>query len=151
MTHPLFRAAACVLALHAASALAQTTVTDAWVRGTVPQQKATALFGQITSAKGGALVAASSPQAGVVEVHQMSMAGDVMKMRAVPRLDLPAGKAVALTPSGYHVMLMDLKRPLKVGDVVTVTLTIEGADKKLEQLEVQAPVRALGEEAGHKH
>lgn len=151
MTHPLFRVAVCALILHTGSALAQTTVTDAWVRGTVPQQQATALFAQITSSKGGALVAASSPQAGVVEVHQMSMAGDVMKMRAVPRLALPAGKAVVLKPSGYHVMLMDLKRPLKVGDVVTVTLTIETADKKLERVEVQAPVRALGEETVHKH
>jgi copper(I)-binding protein len=85
------------LVFTAGSALAQTTVTDPWVRGTVAQQKATGLFAQITSAQGGRLLSASSPVAGVVEIHEMKMDGDVMKMRAQPAgLDLPAGKAVAL-------------------------------------------------------
>ena len=134
------------------AASAQTTVKDPWVRSTVPQQMATGMFGQITSVKGGKLVSASSPVAGVVEVHEMAMDGNVMKMRAVPALDLPAGKAVELKPGGYHVMLMDLKRSLKAGDVVPVTLVVEGADKKRETLEVKAQVRALGSPAGEpKH
>ena len=135
---------------------AQTTVTDAWVRGTVPQQKASGLFAKITSVTGGRLVSASSPVAGVVEIHEMAITGDVMKMRAVPGLDLPAGKAVELKPGGYHLMLLDLKQQLKAGDTVSVTLTIEGTDKKREILEIKAPVRALGAAAGtpaheHKH
>jgi len=137
--------AAAVLLLAAAAAPAQTTVKDAWVRGTVAQQKATGLFASITSAQGGRLVALSSPAAGIVEVHEMAMEGSVMKMRAVSGgLELPAGKTVELKPGGYHVMLMDLKQPLKAGQLVPVTLVVESADKKRETLELKVPVRALG-------
>ncbi len=140
------------IAFAVGSACAQTTVKEAWVRGTVAQQKATGLFAEITSAKGGRLVSVSTAVAGVVEIHQMAMEGDVMKMRALPHgLDLPAGKMVALKPGGYHVMLMDLKQPLAAGDTVTVSLVIEGADKKRETIEIKAPVRALGAAAGAGH
>jgi copper(I)-binding protein len=129
----------------AAAAQAQTTVSDAWVRGTVAQQKATGLFAKITSAKGGKLVSASSPVAGVVEVHEMKMEGDRMKMAAIPGgLELPAGQAVELKPGGYHIMLMGLKQEIKAGDTVPVTLVVEGKDGKKETVEVKAPVRALG-------
>jgi periplasmic copper chaperone A len=141
--NPLLALAAGLLV--ATSAHAQTAVKDPWVRGTVAQQKATGMFAQITSPAGGKLVSASSPVAGIVEIHEMAMEGNVMKMRALPAgLDLPAGKAVDLKPGGYHVMLMDLKKELKAGDTVPVTLVIEGADKKRETLEIKAPVRALG-------
>lgn len=132
------------------AASAQTTVADAWVRGTVAQQKATGLFAKITSATGGKLVAASSPVAGVVEIHEMRMDGDTMKMRQLAQgLDLPAGQAVELKPGGYHVMLMDLKQPLKNGELVPVTLTIEGRDGKKQTVEIKAPVKPLGAAAGH--
>jgi copper(I)-binding protein len=134
---------ALVAALVAICAHAQTTVKDPWVRGTVVNQKATGMFAQITSAAGGKLVAASSPVAGVVEVHEMTMDGNVMKMRPVPALDLPAGKSVELKPGGYHVMLMDLKKELKEGETVPVTLVVEGKDGKRESIQVKAPVRAL--------
>ena len=135
------------------AAVAQTTAADPWVRGTVAQQTATGLFVQLTSAQGGRLVAASSPVATAVEVHEMAMNGNVMTMRALPDgLPLPAGKAVALKPGGHHLMLLGLKQALKAGDTVTVTLVIEGADKKRETLEIKAPVRALGAApAEHKH
>jgi copper(I)-binding protein len=132
------------LALAAAAAHAQTTATDPWVRGTVAQQKATGLFVQLTSAQGGKLVSASTPVAGVVEIHEMAMVNDVMKMRQISALDLPAGQTVALKPGGYHVMLMDLKQPLSAGDTVPVTLVIEGKNGQRETLSLQAPVRALG-------
>ena len=133
------------LALASASlaATAQTVVKDPWVRGTVAQQKATGMFAQITSASGGKLVSASSPAAGMVEIHKMSMDGNVMKMRAINGLDLPAGQAVELKPGGYHVMMMDLKQPLTEGSTVSVTLVIEGKDGKRETVEVKAPVKAL--------
>jgi copper(I)-binding protein len=131
------------LALAAQMACAQTTVKDPWVRGTVAQQKASGAFMQLTSAQGGKLISASSPVAGVVEIHEMAMDGNVMKMRAIPGLDLPAGKSVELKPSGYHVMLMDLKQQLKEGDTVPLTLVVEGKDGKRETLEVKAPVKAL--------
>ena len=124
-------------------AAAQTTVSDAWVRGTVAQQKVTGAFMTLTSAQGGKLLSATSPAAGVVEVHEMAMEGNTMKMRAVPVLDLPAGKAVQLKPGGFHVMLIDLKQPLKEGDTVPITLNVEGKDGKKEVLSVNAPVRAL--------
>lgn len=78
-----------------------------------------------------------------------------MKMRAIPKLDLPAGKGVRLTPGGNHVMLMDLKQQLKKGDVVPITLKIEGQDRKLQSVEIKAEVRDLAQPAtmdhGHKH
>ena len=135
----------------AVAALAQTSVKDPWVRGTVAGQKATGMFGQITSSTGGKLVSASSPVAGVVEVHEMAMDGNVMKMRAVPSLELPAGKTVELKPGGYHVMLMDLKQELKAGDSVPLTLVIEGAGGKRETVELKALVRALADSHGSKH
>lgn len=130
----------------------QTTATDPWVRGTVAQQQASGLFVTLRSAQGGTLVAASTPAAGVVEIHEMSMEGDVMRMRALPGgLPLPAGQAVTLAPGGVHIMLMDLKQPLQPGDTVSVTLTIQGSDGRQETLQVQAPVRALGAMPGMKH
>jgi len=125
------------------NALAKTTVSDAWVRGTVAQQKTSGMFCRITSASGGRLVAASSPVAGMVEIHEMTMVDNMMRMRPVAGLDLPAGKPVELKPSGYHVMLMDLKQQLKVGDTVPVTLVIEDKDGKRENVEVNAQVKAL--------
>lgn len=144
---------AAVLTLAALGAQAQTTVTEPWIRGTVPQQKATGLFASIQSAKGGRLVAVSSPVAGVAEIHEMAMEGTMMKMRALPAgLDLPAGKAVVLSPGGYHVMLLDLKQLLKAGDTVPVTLVIEGLDKSRETIELKAQVKPLNTPAPvHKH
>ena len=143
-THCFRIAALAALSLCSAAVFAQTTVKDAWVRGTVAQQKATGAFMQITSAQGGKLLSVRSPVAGIVEIHEMSMSGDVMKMHAIPGLDLPAGRAVELKPGSYHVMMMDLKQPLKAGDSVPLTLVIEGKNGKRETLEVKAPVRALG-------
>jgi copper(I)-binding protein len=135
--------------------MAQVTVKDPWVRATVSAQKATGAFMQITSAQDARLVEASSPVAGVVEVHEMVMEKDVMKMRAVKGLDLPAGKTVELKPGGYHVMLMDLKQQMKEGDTVPVTLVVEGKDKKRSTIEVKAPVKPLATAskaaAEHKH
>jgi hypothetical protein len=89
-------------------------------------------------------VGATSPVADVVEVHEMKMDGNVMKMRAVPRVDLPAGKTVRLdATSPYHVMLMDLKRPMLKGETVMLTLKIEGKNKKVRRVKVQAEVRDL--------
>ena len=131
------------LAVFSVPALAEVTVKDSWVRGTTPAQKATGAFMKITSSEAAALLTASSPVAGVVEIHTMKMEDGVMKMRALPKLDLPAGKAVKLAPGGNHVMLMDLKQQMKKGDVVPITLKIEGADKKVQTLEIKAEVRDL--------
>ena len=126
------------------TACAQTTVKveDAWVRGTVAQQKATGAFMRLTAEKNTRLVAASSPVAGVVEIHEMAMENDVMKMRQMPGLDLAAGRTTELKPGGYHVMLMDLKAPLAKGSTVPVTLTFKNAQGAESKLELQVPVQA---------
>jgi periplasmic copper chaperone A len=140
------------LALAAVAAQAQTSVADAWVRGTVAQQKATGAFMRITSVQGGKLVAVQTPLAGIAEIHEMKMAGDVMKMAAVAGLELPAGKVVELKPGGFHVMLMDLKQTMKDGDTVPLTLVVEGKDGKRETLTIKLPVRALAAQPmEHKH
>jgi periplasmic copper chaperone A len=128
----------------ALAAQAQVSVKEPWVRATVPQQKATGAFMQIVAVQDARLVEARSPVAGIVEIHEMAMVGDVMKMRAIPGLALPAGKAVDLKPGGYHVMLMELKGQVKDGDMVPLTLVVEARDGKRQTLELKVPARALG-------
>ena len=133
-------------ALGAASgaAQAQVTVQDAWVRATVPQQKATGAFMRLQSSKDTRLVSVSTPAAAVAEVHEMKMVDNVMKMRAVTGLPLPAGQKVELSPGGFHVMLMDLPAQVKQGDTVPLTLVFEGKDGQRETVQVQAQVRSVG-------
>ncbi len=138
------------------SAEAQVAVSGAWVRGTVSGQMATGAFMQLKAAADATLVSAASPVAGVVEIHEMKLEGSVMRMGAIKRLALPAGKAVDLKPGGYHVMLMELKQPLKEGETVPVTLTFEDKAGRTQTVEVKAPVRALAapapaRDATHKH
>lgn len=127
----------------AAISHAQTTgieVKDAWVRTSVQGQKATGAFMNITAKDGAKLVGVSSPVAGLGEVHEMKMEGDVMKMRAITALDLPAGKTVALKPGGFHVMLMDLKTPLKKDSTIPLTLRFRDAQGKESTLDLQVNV-----------
>ena len=129
--------------LVAGAAHAQVTVQDAWVRATVPQQKATGAFMRLTAAQDARLVSASSPVAGVTEVHEMKLVDNVLKMRPLPALDLPAGQAVELKPGGYHIMLLDLKQPVAQGSTVPLTLVFEAKDGQRTTQELQAPVRAV--------
>ena len=129
--------------LVAGAAHAQVIVQDAWVRATVPQQKATGAFMRLTAAQDARLVSASSPVAGVTEVHEMKLVDNVMKMRPLPALDLPAGQAVELKPGGYHIMLLDLKQPVAQGSTVPLTLVFEAKDGQRTTQELQAPVRAV--------
>jgi copper(I)-binding protein len=105
------------------AAFAQNVVvTDGWVRATVQGQKATGAFMKITAKDTTKFIAGSSPVAGLVEIHEMKMDKDVMKMAAMPNgLDLPAGKTVELKPGSYHVMLMDLKFP--AGNLRSINIT----------------------------
>lgn len=128
----------------AATAHAQVTVKDPWVRATVPQQKATGAFMQLTAAQDSRLMAASSPVAGVVEIHEMFMDNNVMKMREVTGgLVLPSGKTIELKPGGYHVMLMDLKGQVKDGELVPMRLVFEGKDGKKQTVDVKAAARPM--------
>ena len=87
------------------------------------------------------LIGGSSPAAGKVEVHEMAMNNGVMTMRPVKDgLSIPAGKSVTLSPGGYHLMLMDLKAPLKKGDKIPVTLKFE----KAGNVNITLDVRDIG-------
>lgn len=130
------------LSLLAAGAHAQAVeVQNAWARATVQGQKASGAFMTLTAPSAAKLVAVSSPVAGVAEVHEMKMEGDVMKMRALTNgLDLPAGKAVELKPGGYHVMLMDLKLPLQKDTTIPLTLVFKDAKGVETKKELKVPV-----------
>jgi copper(I)-binding protein len=135
----------------AASAQTPVTVQDAWVRGTVAQQHATGAFMRLTAAQPARLVQASSPVAGVTEIHEMAMDNNVMRMRQIAGLDLAAGQTVELKPGGLHVMLMDLKQPLQAGQNVPITLVFEDANRLRHTQQIVATVRALagGHGGGH--
>jgi len=142
-----FLLATAALAAASVTAWAQAPVVKvegAWARATVQGQKGTGAFMRLTAVEPVSLVGISSPVAGVAEVHEMKMDGDVMRMRAMAALELPAGKTVELKPGGYHLMLMDLKAPLKADTTIPVTLQLRNARGEVSSLELSVPVAAKG-------
>jgi periplasmic copper chaperone A len=144
----LFASLVALVALAAAlgsalPATAQVAVDGAWARASIAGQKTTAAYMKLTSIADTALIDAASPLAKIVEIHEMKQDGAMMKMSAVDRVPLPAGKPVELKPGGYHVMLFDLARPLKQGETLPLTLTFQdkGGEKRTQN--VQVPVIAL--------
>jgi copper(I)-binding protein len=135
--------ASALLTMSAAAADLGITVSDAWGHATAPGQDSGSIQFSITSKKEAKLVAISSPTAGAVEIHSMVHEDGKMKMRAVEFLTLPAGKTVDLGKSGYHVMLLNLKQPLKAGDSVPLTLTLEFADKHKATVDTKAEIRSM--------
>lgn len=139
-----------------ASALAQAAevrVTDAWVRATVAGQKVSGAYMKIRSDTDAKLVGVTSAAISRVEIHEMKMDGDVMRMREIKFIDLPKGKPVSLEPGGYHIMLMNLKQPIVAGESVPLTLTIESGGKR-QTVDVKATARAPGTGGmphGHHH
>ena len=143
-----------ILAFSSGALSAQTVeIKDAWARATVPGQKASGAFMKITAKEDAQLVGLSSPVAGVVELHEMKMEADVMRMRAVAGgLSLPAGKTLELKPGGYHVMLMDLKVTLTTDGTVPLTLVFKNAKGEQTRQEIKLPVsRAAPAASGHGH
>lgn len=142
---------ALALALGPSLAWSQVSVQEPWARATVAGQTSSGAYMQLRSKQAAVLVEARSPVAAVVELHEMKMVDDVMKMQAIQGLPLPAGQTVSLKPGSYHVMLIDLKQQLKAGEQVPITLVVESADKKREILDIQAEVRSAAGQAGaHK-
>lgn len=123
------------------------TVDGAWARATAPGQDSGSVQFSVTSKESAKLVGAATPVAGAVEIHRMTHEDGGMKMRAVESLDLSAGKTLDLGKHGYHVMLLKLKQPLKAGDSVPLTLTVEFADK--HRVAVEAKARVI--EPGAQH
>ncbi|NNG23570.1 copper chaperone PCu(A)C [Telluria aromaticivorans] len=135
--------------LLSASAFAQVSVTEPWIRATVPQQKVTGAFMRVQSATPARLVGVQTEVAGRAELHEMAMDGQTMRMRRVESIELPAGKPVNLASGGYHVMLMDLKRQVKEGETVAVTLNVQDAAGKRQDVKVNVPVKPLTHSAHH--
>lgn len=135
----------------AAASEAQVEVRGAWVRATVRGQTTAGAYMQLKSGDRASLVGAESPAAGSVEIHETTMEGKVMRMRALSKLELPPGRTVEMKPGSYHIMLLALVRPLKKGEVVPIRLRIEMADKSSRTLEVRAEVRegTATEHRGH--
>ena len=131
----------------AAAAFAQNAApveaSGAWVRAAVPGQSGTGAFMKLTAQTPLKLVGVATPVAGVAEVHEMAVVDNLMTMRRLAGLELPAGRAVELKPGGYHIMLIGLKRQVKEGEQVPLTLVIEHRDGQRETVEVSAPVRPL--------
>ncbi len=117
-------------------------VTDAWARATAGTGTTGGAYLTLTNKSSGAerVVSASSPVAGMVELHTTIMEGDVMKMRPVPSIDLAPGAKVELKPGGMHIMLIGLKAPLKEGDSFPLTLTTASG----KSVTVDVPVRSPG-------
>lgn len=149
-------AAAFVAALTTTPALhAQTAVKveGAWARPTVQGQAAGGGFLKITGgAAADKLVSARADVSKSVELHTMVMDGDVMRMREIGVIDVPAGQTVELRPGGLHVMFMGLNKPLKNGDSFPLTLRFEKAGEVKVDMKVMTqagmPAMPMGE---HKH
>ena len=145
----VFSPALVAFSLVGVSAQAESVqIRDGWVRSTVPGQKGSGAFMKITAKESVQLTGVSSPVAGLAEVHEMKMEGDVMKMRAVPVLELAAGSTVELKPGGYHLMLMDLKQSLIAGSTVPVTLVFRDGKGSDTRVEVKLRVAAAAPDAG---
>lgn len=155
MKHRLVALALCLLG---GAALAQSIeVRDAWVRTSVPGQKSTGAYMKISAPGGARLVGGSTPVAGQLEVHEMRMDGDVMRMRALAGVDIAAGQTLEFMPGGgLHIMLMNLKAALPKGSRVPMTLVFKDARGVESKLELQLPVgvaapAVAAADAGHHH
>ena len=138
------------LAFAAGFAHAQATVDGAFARATVGKQANGAAYLQLSAKGDDVLVSASAPVATKVEIHTMSMDGDVMKMRVLDKLEIKAGEKMSMQPgAGAHVMLMGLKQPLKAGDSFPLTLNFRKAGKVT--VDVTVKDIAMPAKAGDMH
>jgi copper(I)-binding protein len=143
----LISASAAALLL-AATVQAQTAprVDDAWARPTVSGQTSGGAFLRITGGSAGdRLLGATTGVAKVAELHTMEMDGNVMRMRALPAIDIPAGQTVELKPGGLHVMFVGLTRALQTGTSFPLTLRFE----KAGEVQVDVHVRTMPMAMGH--
>ena len=130
---------------------AHVSVTDAWARATVPGQKVSGAYLKIRADTDARLVGVSSPAVPRVEMHEMRMDGDVMRMREVRAIDLPKDRTVSLEPGGFHLMLMNLPKPVAAGEIIPLTLVVEAGGKR-QNVEVKAEARSpMGGAMPHHH
>lgn len=131
----------------------EVKVTKAWTRATAPGQDSASVQLTITSKKDATLVGVASGSAQSGEIHSMVMEGEVMKMRALESLPLPAKTPVTLGADGNHLMLIGLKKPLKAGHKLPFALTVKFADGHTSVIRVLAVIKPLETAAneGHEH
>ena len=148
MTRILVLAAAFAasLALGAAAEPSSIAVTDAWARATPPGAKTGAAYVTVTNkgTEADKLLSAATPVAGEAQLHTTLTENGVMKMRPVSAIDLKPGASVTLKPGGMHLMLMDMKQPLKEGESFPLSLTFE----KAGTVEANVTVRKVGAMSG---
>lgn len=132
---------------------AGVTVSDPFARASAGMAQVGAAFMTLKNGSGSddKLVAASSPVAASAELHNHIMEGDIMRMREVPSIDIPAGGTVGLQPGGLHVMLMGLKEPLRQGEVFPLTLTFAKAGAITVEVPVKAPAQMAPMPDHHRH
>jgi copper(I)-binding protein len=140
---------ALAFALPVRAADAPVTVEGAWARATVQGQDSSGAYMSLTTREPLTLLGAQTPAAGIVEIHEMRMQGDVMKMRAAETLPLVPGKPLRLAPGGYHFMLMDLKAPFKAGTQLPLTLRFRDAKGGTRTLAVNVPISLTPPAAKH--
>lgn len=131
-------------ALDAGAAHAHVRVAGAWARPTLPGQPVGGGYLTLRSDRADRLLGGSTPLAARVEMHMMALRGDVMAMRPLDTIELPAGQAVELAPGGQHMMLVGLKRALNIGDKVPLTLRFEQAGEVRVEMTVALRAPAAG-------
>jgi copper(I)-binding protein len=153
MKRILLALAATLLALPALAA--EIRVEDAWARASLGQARngAAYMIVHATGASPDRLVAATSPVAGKVELHNNVMVGNVAQMRPVEAIEVTPGSPAVLQPGGLHVMLLDLRAPLQAGQSFPVTLRFERAGEVQVQVEIRAarPGQPPAHGGGHMH
>lgn len=122
-------------------------ISDHWVRASHPGQSVGAAYMTFKSESDLTLTHASASVTKAVEVHEMKMVNNIMKMRQLESLKLPKGTAVSLKPGGLHLMLFDLAEPLKAGETVNFELCFADKDGKITIVPLTSTVKA----ADHHH
>ena len=135
-----------------AGAADNITVQDPYVRLAPPNAPATGAFMVIknTGDKDVKVLKADNPASRVTELHTHLNENGVMKMRPVPAIEVKAKGQAVLQPGGLHVMMIDLKAPMKEGDVVPITLSFDDGSSKQVDAKVVRPM-AAGMPMEHKH
>jgi copper(I)-binding protein len=121
----------------------EVTITDSWVRENAPGQSVGAAYMTLNSPQDSTLVYVETPVAGTVEIHSMSMENNVMKMRMLEELPLKAGKPEKLAPGGFHLMLFDLKAPLKAGENAAFKLCFKDKTGNITHQNVTLPIKSV--------
>jgi periplasmic copper chaperone A len=134
---------AAALLVSFASYAGDIEISVAWTRATAPGQDQAGVDLSITSKQAATLVGVSSPACKAVELHSMTSENGMMRMREVKTIELPAGKRVNLSESGYHLMLTGLSAPLREGETVPLTLSIKVANQSVVKVETKSEVKSL--------